>query len=82
MLLKARIFRVFALAFAVLGILLFGVIYSRHAGGNIFAALKDIHTVIIILVPFLPAAVLSFIASRTEKKFFALLRPPAEDEEK
>lgn len=70
----------FALAFAVLGLLLFGVIYSRHAGGNALAALKDIRTVTIILVPFLPAAALSFIANRAEKKFFALLRPPEVEE--
>lgn len=80
LLLKARIFRVFALAFAVFGLLLFGVIYSRHAGGDAFAALKDVRIVTIILVPFLPAIVLSFIANRAEKKFFALLRPPEEEE--
>lgn len=79
---KARLYRFFALAFALFGVAIFLILYFRHVDGRLLDALANIKTVVIILVPFLPAAVLTMMAARAEDKFYDLLHSgaPPEDE--
>ena len=73
LLIKARLYRFFAMTFAVFGVIIFLFLYFKHIDGRLLESLTDIKTVIIILVPFLPAAVLAAMASRTESKFYNLV---------
>lgn len=67
--LKARLLRFFALVFALAGMAVFIVLYLRNVGGTFFSALTDPFIITIILVPFLPAAVLSLLAQRAEREY-------------
>src|SRR5690606_12348205 len=73
LLLKARIYRFFAAAFAVAGLTVFLVLYFREVEGDFSQALQRPSLVAIILLPFLPAAFLAWLSARLEAKFFALL---------
>lgn len=72
LLMKSRLYRMFALFFAVMGVVIFISLFLSHTDGNFINALRDPTTIVVILVPFLPAVVLSLLAQRTEKQFAAL----------
>ena len=72
--LKARIFRFFALFFAVIGFGVFMILYLRNIDGQWVAALTEPRTLWMILLPFLPAALLSYIAERTREEFLKIAR--------
>lgn len=82
LLIKTRVYRFFALTFAALGLIIFMFLYFRHLDGRLLEALTEVKTVVIILVPFLPAAVLAGLAAKTETKFYELLHSPGPDPEK
>ena len=67
--LKARLLRFFAFVFACGGIVVFIALYFQNIQGSFLSALTNPFVVTIILVPFLPAAVLSFMASRLERQY-------------
>ena len=67
--LKAKIFRFFALVFALAGMVIFVVLYFQNVEGAFLSALTNPFIIFIVLVPFLPAAVLSFLASRLEREY-------------
>lgn len=67
---KAKIYRFFAIIFAVMGAVIFMLLYFRHLDGRMMEALTDIRTVFIVLIPFLPAITLASLAARTESKFY------------
>jgi len=48
---------------------IFLVLYFQNVGGTFFSALTNPFIVTIILVPFLPAVVLSLLAKRAEKEY-------------
>ena len=73
LLIKARLYRFFAMTFALFGVVIFLFLYFKHIDGRLLEAMTNIKTVIIILVPFLPAAVLAALASRTENKFYDIV---------
>lgn len=73
LLLKARIYRFFALAFAFSGLIIFLFLYFQNIDGRLLDALSNLKTIFIILVPFLPAALLTALAARTESKFYDLV---------
>lgn len=79
LLIKTRIYRFFALTFAAFGMVIFLLVYFRNLDGRILAALTEVKTVVLILVPFLPAAVLAALAAKTEAKFYDLLHSPGPD---
>ncbi|MCM2343923.1 MAG: hypothetical protein NDJ24_05125 [Alphaproteobacteria bacterium] len=82
LLMKAKLYRLMALVFAFTGLAVFTVLYIRNIEGQFFEALQHPVTVTIILVPFLPAIVLSILGQRAEKAFWALIQsaetPPPE----
>lgn len=68
MILKARLYRAFALVFVLAGLAVFTALFLEHVGGAFFSAMTDPFVVMIVIFPFLPAVALSFLAGRIEKK--------------
>ena len=68
-LIKAKFYRAVSLVFVVLGLVVFMVLYMANVEGRLMEALKNPFTLLLFIIPFLPAAVLSFIADRFEKKY-------------
>jgi len=66
---KARIYRVLGLIFAVVGLVIFLIMFMRHVEGSFLSSLTNPFVITIIVFPFLPAAVLSFLAGRMEKEY-------------
>lgn len=66
---KARIYRMLALVFAFVGLVIFCIMFLRHVEGSFLSALTNPSVVIMIIFPFLPAAVLSFMANRLDRQY-------------
>lgn len=73
LLLRARIYKFLATLFACAGIVIFLSLYFRNIDGNLFNALARLSTVMTILLPFLPAFIFSWLASRAETRLGVLL---------
>ncbi len=76
LLIKAKAYRLFASVFAVVGAVIFLVLYFRFYGGDVLASLRSPSTVLIVLFPFMPAILLSLKAKKAEKALHKLLSPP------
>ncbi len=70
---KGRVYRFLAIVFAIVGAAIFAVIFQMQAEGNIQKAVTDPIVVGMILLPFIPAALLSFISGRCNDKLRDLL---------
>lgn len=66
---KSKLYRTFSLIFVTVGIFIFCFLYISNVEGRLFDALREPSTVLVFLIPFLPAAVLTWIADRFEKKY-------------
>ncbi len=73
LLIAAKMLQIFADIFAVFGIFLFAYIYFTTFKDNPYAALQSPHFVVIVLIPFIPAAVMAFQASRKRRQIRSLL---------
>ncbi|MBU0800251.1 MAG: hypothetical protein KKA05_04535 [Alphaproteobacteria bacterium] len=69
LLLRSRLYRMFALVSAFVGLIIFIILYMQTIEGRLEDALREPQTIAIIIVPFLPAVVLSIMAERAQKKF-------------
>lgn len=69
LLVKSKLYRTASLVFVTVGIFVFCALYINQVDGRLFEALRDPYTVLIFLIPFLPAAVLTWVADRFEKKY-------------
>ncbi|MBN8521096.1 MAG: hypothetical protein J0L77_04255 [Alphaproteobacteria bacterium] len=69
MLIRSKFYRLAASVFALVGIGLLMVLMSQYIQGDMFSALKDPFILLILVIPFLPAVVLSWLATKAEKKF-------------
>lgn len=67
LLLKAKLLRLFAIVFAFAGLVVFIALYFQHIEGTFFSALTNPFVVFIVILPFLPAVVLSMRASKLER---------------
>ncbi len=76
MLLKARLYRIMGIAFGVTGLVVFLFLYVKTADGNLLDALKNPLSILIIILPFLPAAIFSFLAQRADRAFYDFMQPP------
>ncbi len=77
MIVTAKVLQFCADIFAVFGIFMFAYIYFQHFKDSpSTAVLKDPLFIVTILVPFVPAAVLAWQASRKRKQIRALLEQP------
>lgn len=68
-LIKAKLYKAVALAFLILGLVVFMALYISKIEGRLMEALKDPTTLIVFVFPFLPAAFLSWLSSKNEKKY-------------
>jgi len=73
LLMKARLYRMIAMVFAFVGLVVFMVLYFKYIEGNILEALSSPSLVVIILVPFLPAIVISWLSVKAEDRFYRLV---------
>jgi hypothetical protein len=72
--LRARVYRILALVFAATGVLVFICLYMNNVGGgSLFDALRRPSTVLIVLLPFLPAYLFSRLSAGAEKKLAEIL---------
>lgn len=69
LLVKSKLYRTFSLIFVTIGIFLFCYMYVSNVNGRLMDALREPLTILIFLVPFLPAAVLTWVADRFEKRY-------------
>jgi len=86
------VLRVFAVITAIVGLVIFTVLYFKVIEGRLQEALSDPRTIAIVLMPFLPAVVVSFLAERARAKFIDFIQtsvggevtptPPAETKKK
>jgi uncharacterized membrane protein len=73
MLVKARMYRLTAIIFALMGLIVFAVLYFQNMQGDLLNALRSPYFIVVVAFPFLPAAVLSWMAANAEKKLSALI---------
>lgn len=66
--------RFFAMASVVVGMAVFVFLYFTKIEGRLLEALSDPRTIIIVLMPFLPAAVMTFLAERAQTKFMDFIQ--------
>ena len=78
LLIKSKIYRVFAVAFALMGVGVFVAIYAIGYHADPVAALHDPMAVVYVIFPFLPAIVLSRKASKAEKQLVKMAGNKAE----
>ena len=71
-LIKAKFYRGVSYVFVVLGLIVFMILYVANVEGRLMEALKNPFTIGMFIIPFLPAAVLSIIADRNDKKYTKL----------
>ncbi len=62
------------MVFVAVGLLIFVQLYLTNVEGRITEALRDPLIIFIFIVPFLPAAVLSLLATRLERKLIAAIK--------
>ena len=82
LILKARIYRFLGLIFACIGLVIFIALFMQNVDGSFFSSLTNPFIIVILVVPFLPAIVLSMKARGFEKKYMAKFVEKAEKAEK
>jgi hypothetical protein len=70
---KAKACSVLGVVFAVTGFFLFASLFQQRVAPDPISALSDPSTLLLVVFPFVPAIVLSFVARRYEKRYLALL---------
>lgn len=73
LLIQAKVMQFFADIFAVFGIFLFVYIYLSRFQNNPMAALHDTFFIVTVLLPFIPAAVMAYIAAKKRREIRTLL---------
>lgn len=76
-LIKAKVYRVASLLFLTIGVFVFGILFVQNVSGRISEAMREPATVLIFIIPFLPAAVLTLMADRFEKKYLKATSTPS-----
>jgi hypothetical protein len=72
-LMTAKLLQLCADLFALLGVFLFAYLYFSIWKSSLSSALHDPFFVVTVLLPFIPSAVLSYLASQKRKQVRALL---------
>lgn len=71
-LIKSKFYRAVSLVFVVIGLIAFLMLYIANVEGRVMEALKNPVTILFFIIPFLPAIVLSILASKNEKKYLKM----------
>jgi amino acid transporter len=67
--------QVMAMIFTGCGVLVFILLYDRYIAPDLWAALRDVSTMGMVLMVFLPALILSHFARKHEKRYLELIKP-------
>ncbi len=78
LLITSKIMQICADLFAVFGICLFAYIYFKHFRADPMLAIQNPTFVVILLIPFMPAAVMAWLAAKKRKKIRQLLLEQAQ----
>jgi hypothetical protein len=73
LLIRAKVYRLFATIFAVAGAIIFLVLYFKFYGADVMEALRSPSSVLLVIFPFLPAILLSLKAKKADKALHKLL---------
>ena len=65
---KAKLYKATGLLFAIIGFFLFSYMYAQHSSGSFWQDFQNPFVIVIILFPFIPAIILSWMARRVEIK--------------
>lgn len=68
-LIKAKLYRFVSYIFVALGLFVFAVMYVKNVEGRLMEALRDPMIILLFLVPFFPAVVLTILADGADKKY-------------
>ena len=68
LLIQSRLYKYSAFVFAFFGFALFSYLYSQKFTDGVWAAFRDPLIIFVIIVPFIPAIVLSWLSRRLEIK--------------
>lgn len=79
---KVKMYRIFSAIFLVVGFLIFLLLYNGFMEGRPMRDMLSFAMVFIIILPFLPATALSWIAMKTEKATEEALKEYIEEEER
>ena len=72
-LIKAKLYRFMAICLAIVGLVVFFFQYMEHVEGKLATIISSPQLVLIFLLPFLPAAVLSWLSMRAYNKSYDAL---------
>jgi succinate dehydrogenase hydrophobic anchor subunit len=72
-LVKAKLYRAVAFIFAICGFAIFMFMMSQLVSDGVYQAFKNPFMIVILVVPFLPSVVLSWLAVRAERKVGELM---------
>lgn len=73
LILTAKVLQFCADIFAVFGIILFAYIYFHNYSDNPATAIRDPLFIVTVLIPFVPAAVMAWMASKKRKQIRTLV---------
>ena len=73
LLITSKVLQMCADLFAVFGIILFAYIYFKHFRADPMLAIHNPAFVVILLIPFVPAAVMAYLAAQKRKKIRLML---------
>lgn len=73
---KAKLYRLMAIIFAMVGTVMFLTLYFKNVDGNIIGALKRPLLLCVMIIPFLPAILLARWADKSRKALLALTAKP------
>lgn len=68
-LVKAKLYRFASYMFLAIGIVAFGMLYVKNLDGRLMDALREPSTILIFVMPFLPAIILSLLGIKADKKY-------------
>ena len=74
LLIKARLYKFVAVLLALMGVVIFVYQYMQHIDGQLLEVMASPRPVLILLLPFLPSAILSWISIRCSRKAYAIMK--------
>ncbi len=76
LLIQSNVYRTLAAVFAFVGLVVFIVLYFNKVDGNLVEAFRQPLLIVSMIIPFLPAVVLSRKAEKMRKKVMELMGRP------
>ena len=70
MIIRAKLYDLVALAFAVFAVILFIVFYVRYADGDLMAFIRNPFLLLMMIFPFFPAYVFAWMAKRKRSALY------------